>query len=862
MREISSIFFLVALTTVCFGQTATIFSDGDYTSSPAWQGTVSQFTVNTSGQLQLNATVAGTSYLSTSFSTSSLDDFEWQVYTKQGFAPSALNYGRIYLVSDQADLTQPLNGYYLQLGEALNNDAIELFRQNGSASVSVCRATNGAIANAFAVRIKVTRNNTGLWKLFVDYLGGTNFTVDASGTDATIHSSLYFGVRSTYTASNITKFYYNDFYAGPLQIDTTPPTVSQIKISSPNSLSVLFSEAVEKNSTETLSNYNANNSIGSPTSAELQPDGKTVLISFAVNFQDGVLSQLTVANVKDLAGNILVTVTLPFFYYQPVPPQPKDMIISEIFADPVPQVGLPAQEYIEIFNRSHVPFDLNNWKFSDGVSTAKFPSQVILPGQYWIVCASANVGLFNGYGHVIGVANFPTLNNEGDNLTLRDSQAHTIDSVNYTLDWYHQVDKQEGGWSLEIIDVNNICSGIDNWTASEDPSGGTPGRQNSVFASKPDLTGPLLVSVAAVSPGQVDLIFNEILEKDISQAVVNFTPAIPVQKIFFSNPLLTKISVQLNSNLSPRQLYTVRVSNLTDCSGNMIQPEFSQLSFALPEQADSLDVVINEVLFNPWSGGVDFVEVYNRSPKYLNLKNWMLANFESGTFEKPTSITKGDFILPPSGYLAFTSDPTVVSRQYANADQKFLFKTSVPSMPDNAGTIALVNNQGLVIDHFAYTAQMHSSLLKDKEGVSLERISFTEKTNDAGNWKSANASVGFATPGYLNSNTRPDLKINDNAVIIDPEIFSLSLPGQDFSKINYKFDQSGMAANVKILDAEGRTIKTMANNETLGYEGFLRWDGDRDDGTPARVGYYVVWFEVFDTSGMLKLFRKRVVIGK
>lgn len=240
----------------------------------------------------------------------------------------------------------------------------------------------------------------------------------------------------------------------------------------------------------------------------------------------------------------------------------------------------------------------------------------------------------------------------------------------------------------------------------------------------------------------------------------------------------------------------------------------------------------------------------------------MLANFESGTFVKPTSITKGDFILPPSGYLAFTSDPTVVSRQYANADQKFLFKTSVPSMPDNAGTIALVNNQGLVIDHFAYTAQMHSSLLKDKEGVSLERISFTEKTNDAGNWKSANASVGFATPGYLNSNTRPDLKINDNAVIIDPEIFSLSLPGQDFSKINYKFDQSGMAANVKILDAEGRTIKTMANNETLGYEGFLRWDGDRDDGTPARVGYYVVWFEVFDTSGMLKLFRKRVVIGK
>ncbi len=108
---------------------------------------------------------------------------------------------------------------------------------------------------------------------------------------------------------------------------------------------------------------------------------------------------------------------------------------------------------------------------------------------------------------------FPTLNNDGDDLTFRDPTNKTIDSVNYNLDWYHDVDKQEGGWTLEIIDVNNICGAEENWAASEDLSGGTPGKQNSVSASKPDLTGPQLISVTPQSSNNLKLTFNEKLER-------------------------------------------------------------------------------------------------------------------------------------------------------------------------------------------------------------------------------------------------------------------------------------------------------------------------------------------------------------
>src|SRR6478609_2437881 len=323
MKKTYTIIFLVGLTSVCFGQLQDDFSDGDFSNNPAWLGSTSQFIVNSSKQLQLSNTVAGQSYLSTPFSASSLDDYEWQVYVKQTLSSTAANYGRVYLVSDQSDLTKSLNGYYLQFGEALGNDAIELFRQSGSTSISVCRGKNAGIASSFAVRVKVTRNNTGLWKLYVDYAGGNNLVLDASGTDLTFNNSSYFGIRCTYTMSNATKFHYDDFLITapappspvPPPADTTAPTVVNVKASSSNAVSILFSEALEASSAQVIANYSVNNSIGNPLTAVLQPDGKSVVLSFAKNFTSGIQNQISLSGVQDLAGNTIATVIFPFSFF-------------------------------------------------------------------------------------------------------------------------------------------------------------------------------------------------------------------------------------------------------------------------------------------------------------------------------------------------------------------------------------------------------------------------------------------------------------------------------------------------------------------------------------------------------------------
>jgi flagellar hook assembly protein FlgD len=66
---------------------------------------------------------------------------------------------------------------------------------------------------------------------------------------------------------------------------------------------------------------------------------------------------------------------------------------------------------------------------------------------------------------------------------------------------------------------------------------------------------------------------------------------------------------------------------------------------------------------------------------------------------------------------------------------------------------------------------------------------------------------------------------------------------------------------VKIFDPQGRIIKTIAENELLGTQGFMRWDGDDDKGQKARIGYYMVLFEIFDEQGNLDVYRKGVVIA-
>jgi hypothetical protein len=315
----------------------------------------------------------------------------------------------------------------------------------------------------------------------------------------------------------------------------------------------------------------------------------------------------------------------------------------------------------------------------------------------------------------------------------------------------------------------------------------------------------------------------------------------------------------LQDRLVTQQLYFIEAKRISDCNGN--EGSDFQGSFGLPEKADSLDVVINEILFNPRPGGSDFVEVYNRSRKFINLKNWKLCNFEAVTPSNIVRLFSDNMLLAPGDFAVFTSDPQMVKLQYFQSKEQKLWKTNLPSLPDDQGSVGLMDDEGHLIDALSYSKEWHSPFIKENEGVSLERISPYAGTNRLDNWTSASSRAGFATPGQSNSQHLDLTLTQDGDVAVAPEVFSPGGGDQDFVEIRYNLEHTGWVANVRILDHAGHQLKTIASNETVGPQGFFRWDGDHENGSRARTGYYVVWFEIFNSEGAVKTFRRRVIVA-
>jgi hypothetical protein len=240
---------------MAFSQVSDDFSDGDFSTAPTWSGTGADFIINAAQQVQLNNTIATTSYLATPHLLASLNNKEWDIYVKQSFAGSSSNFGRIYLCADNSDLSAVLNGYYIQIGEANAIDALRLYKVQAGVSSIICAGIDGQIVNSCNASIKVIRNNLGDWKLFADLNGGSNYILQGSGNDPSNLIGTHFGFSSTYTASNANKFYYDAVYIGDEILDQTAPSIDSASVINANQMDLYYTEAISNASGVLTSNY-------------------------------------------------------------------------------------------------------------------------------------------------------------------------------------------------------------------------------------------------------------------------------------------------------------------------------------------------------------------------------------------------------------------------------------------------------------------------------------------------------------------------------------------------------------------------------------------------------------------------------
>ena len=542
-----------------------------------------------------------------------------------------------------------------------------------------------------------------------------------------------------------------------------------------------------------------------------------------------------------------------------------DVIITEIMADPDPVVALPNAEYIELKNRSNKPVNLQGWRLTTTSSrSGAFPNFILQPDSFVIITTATQQAGLSQFGTTISIPSFPALVNSGTTLSLFSAEGNTIHAVAYADSWYNDAAKAKGGYSLEMIDETDPCTSAQNWSASKNGRGGTPGKPNSIAASNKDETAPALLNAVVVNPTTLLVNFSETLDSSKAVAFANYRlqPDIEIKGVKALNPLLNAVELQLAQPIDSNTVYTLTVVQVVDCSGNILGTR-NRLPVGQPKQIEPSDIVINEILFNPKPAGSDYIELYNRSQKVLDVSQLQIANrTSSGQLANMRKTSPFPLYIFPGDYLVLTEDALILPKQYfvPNIDA-VLQVSSLPSMPDIEGTVVLLNNQQTVIDEVRYTKDWHHPMIRDAEGVALERIDINGPSEKKENWHSAASEVGYGTPTYKNSQFVPTL----SKAIIDvlPKTFSPDSDGyNDVTNIEYNTTENGFVANVYIYDAAGRLVRHLVKNGLMATKGQWVWNGLNENSQLLPVGPYVIAAELFNSQGVKVYYKTTVVLAK
>lgn len=384
----------------------------------------------------------------------------------------------------------------------------------------------------------------------------------------------------------------------------------------------------------------------------------------------------------------------------------------------------------------------------------------------------------------------------------------------------------------------------------------------SVSELTPDVTPPALVSAKAIDAFNVEAVFSERLEVTSGLLSNNYNIA-----TIGSPSSVTAIgnnTYKLNfSSALPNGEYKLTVNNVKDLKGNLIGANnTASFFYVAPYAIKKGDILLSEILTNPKTGGVDFVEIYNNTNQVLDVKGLQLANADaSGNPANIKNISTSSVYIPAKTYWVLTTNPAIVRQHYkVQFENQFIQMASLPAFNNDKGTAILMNGAE-VLESFNYNEKMHMGLLKDGDGVSLERISFSVDVNSPGNFTSAAQSVGFATPTYKNSqNIITDT--NYNIVSLANKVFSPDGDGfDDLLNIDYRFATPGNLANVNIYSDRGLLVKKLERNTSISTSGNFTWDGLDDTGRMSKIGIYVVKFDIFSLNGKKDSFKQTCVLA-
>lgn len=184
-----------------------------------------------------------------------------------------------------------------------------------------------------------------------------------------------------------------------------------------SALHLNFSEAIKTEDLHNLSNFKTETVIIKSIDVA---DGRNIRVLFSgiLPCKDPV--SMHVSGLHDMAGNQIKDTTFSVSY---CPGEIFDIIITEIMADPDPPVLLQNTEYLELYNKSGITLNLENWTLQVGNTIKKFPAFEMLPESFLIVCAGGTCSQFPNKP-CLDILSSSELNNSGEYTAIRNAKTN------------------------------------------------------------------------------------------------------------------------------------------------------------------------------------------------------------------------------------------------------------------------------------------------------------------------------------------------------------------------------------------------------------------------------------------------------
>ena len=473
------------------------------------------------------------------------------------------------------------------------------------------------------------------------------------------------------------------------------------------------------------------------------------------------------------------------------------MILNELmFENPANSL-----EYIEIYNKSGKLLDVSNLvlttRKTDGTlnTGVKIPSNTLMPvHSYLAVCANAD--LVRDYHHspegstILTTSSWYSLNNTGSTLVLTNAAKDTIyDELIYNTNWHNSWVKDAKGISLERTAPDLPTQSQASWHSclSSSTNYGTPGFENSFYEDK---EAPTWASLSIEQPNKLKLSFSEAMNFSSAAFSINQEMGSPTSQSFSDD----KMSVVLNfaSDFEKGKSYKLTTSGLKDLAGNVLVKTDSIIGIIEAKAVG--DLILNEVMFENPANSLEYIEIYNKSGKLLDVSNMILTTRKTdGTLNTGVKIPSNT-LMSAHGYLAVCAKADSVRNYHHSPSGSTILTTSSWSALNNTGSTLVLANaaKDTIYDELAYSASWHASWVKDAKGISLERTSPDLPTQSQASWHSClSSSTNYGTPGFENSFYEDkEAPVWTSLSIEQPNKLKLSFSeAMDFSQATFNVDQ-------------------------------------------------------------------------